>query len=342
MVGQLLSEFPRVALAHRPTPLQAMPNLSRTHGVEGLFVKRDDCTGLAMGGNKARQLEFYFGEALERDASVVLITGAVQSNFVRSTAAAAAKLALRCVVQLEERVAGMEADYHRSGNVLLDRLFGAEIHTHAQGDDEAAADRALDKLAEELEQGGERPYVIHLSPRHPPLGALGYVEAAEELLGQARAQDIDFGSVVLASGSGQTHAGLLVGFQALGRPEIRIHGVCVRRRAEQQEARVLDCARAVEQLLGIPPRVTAADVSTTDKYLGPGYGQTTPESQEAILLAARQEGLLMDPVYTGKALAGMLDLIATGVLGDQPAVFLHTGGTPALFGYDPLNGESGP
>ena len=135
-----LAEFPRVTLAHRPTPLESMPNLSRAIGSEALFVKRDDCTGLALGGNKARQLEFYFGDAMSRDATVILVTGAIQSNFVRCTAAAAAKLGLGCVVQLEDRVKGMGSDYHHSGNVLLDRLFGAEIHTYPEGEDESGAD----------------------------------------------------------------------------------------------------------------------------------------------------------------------------------------------------------
>jgi D-cysteine desulfhydrase/L-cysteate sulfo-lyase len=310
-----------------------MPNLARAIGVEGLFVKRDDCTGLAMGGNKARQLEFYFGDALARDATVVLITGAVQSNYVRSTAAAAAKLGLRCVVQLEDRVEGMESEYHQSGNALLDRLFGAEIHTYPDGEDEEGADKELDRMAAELTAQGERPYVIHLSAAYPPLGALGYVEAAGELLEQSSAEGIDFRSVVLASGSAQTHAGLLAGFHALGRHDIRVYGICVRRRAELQGLRVLECASAVEKLLGLPSRVSADEVVTIDRHLGEGYGLETPESIEAILLAARQEGLLLDPVYTGKALAGAVELARSGAFNGEPAVFLHTGGTPALFGY---------
>ncbi len=328
-----LAEFPRIALAHRPTPLESMPNLSQAIGSEALFVKRDDCTGLAMGGNKVRQLEFYFGDAMACGASVVLITGATQSNYVRCTAAAAAKLGLRCVIQLEDRVKGMASDYHRSGNVLLDRLFGAEIHTYPEGEDESGAEASLVRLAQELTVQGERPYLIHLSPGHPPLGALGYVEAAEELLKQAGDRGIDFRSVVVASGSGQTHAGLLVGLRALGRSEVQVYGVCVRRRAKSQRARVLRCAQAVEQLLGLPGVVGPEDVTVTDQHLGAGYGQTTRESQEAILMAAREEGLLIDPVYTGKAFAGMLSLARSGAFRGRPAVFMHTGGTPALFAY---------
>lgn len=333
-----LGAFPRVALTHRPTPLESMPNLSRAVGVEGLFVKRDDCTGLAMGGNKVRQLEFYFGEAVEQGASVVLITGAVQSNYARCTAAAAAKLGLRCVIQLEDRVEGMASEYHVSGNVLLDRLFGAEISSYAEGEDESGADRSLDTLAEELTAQGQRPYVIHLSAGHRPLGALGYVEAAEEILEQSSEMGVEFTSVVVASGSAQTHAGLLVGLRALGRGEIRVHGICVRRRADEQGKRVLRCALAVEELLGRGGLVSPEDVNVSDRQLGVGYGHPTPESEEAILLAAREEGLLLDPVYTGKALAGMLSLARSGALEGRPSLFLHTGGTPALFGYGPLAG----
>lgn len=328
-----IGDFPRVALAHLPTPLESMPNLSRAVGVEGLFVKRDDCTGLAIGGNKVRQLEFYFGEALARDATVVLITGAVQSNFARCTAAAAAKLGLRSLLQLENRVEGMTSEYHRSGNVLLARLFGAEIRSYPEGEDESGADRSLDELAAELTAQGERPYVIHLSAGHRPLGALAYVEAAGELLEQASDMGVDFASIVVASGSAQTHAGLLVGLHALGRGEIRVCGICVRRRADLQRERVLRCARAVQDLLGLDARVDLEHVDVSDGHLGPGYGRPTPESEEAIRLAARHEGLVMDPVYTGKALAGMLSFARAGEFEGRPAVFMHTGGTPALFGY---------
>ena len=310
-----------------------MPNLSRAVGVEGLFVKRDDCTGLAMGGNKVRQLEFYFGDAIAQGASVVLITGAVQSNYARCTAAAAAKLGLRSLLQLENRVEGMTSEYHRSGNVLLARLFGAEIHSYPEGDDESGADRSLDELAADLTAQGERPYVIHLSEGHRPLGALAYIEAAAELLEQASDMGIDFASVVLASGSAQTHAGLLVGLHALGRGEIRVRGICVRRRADVQGERVLRCTQAVQDLLGLEGLVGSDDVDVTDGHLGPGYGRPTPESEEALRLAARHEGLVMDPVYTGKALAGMISFARAGAFEGRPAVFLHTGGTPALFGY---------
>lgn len=336
-----LNRFPRARLAHTPTPLEALPNLSKALGVDGLYVKREDCTGLAMGGNKARQLEFYFGDAQAQGASAVLITGAKQSNYVRCTAAAAAKLGLRCVVQLEDRVKDMPSEYHHSGNVLLDHLLGAEVHTFPEGEDEIGADQALERLAKKLKLQGERPYVIHLAPEHPPLGALGYVEAAGELIRQAAERHVDFGSVIVASGSGQTHAGLLIGLRAQGGHDIRVRGFCVRRNAEAQKTRVLRCAQAVTELLGLNDLVGPDDVEVSDDQLGPGYGRHSEGSEEAIRMAARFEGLLVDPVYTGKALAGMIALARSGSLDGRPAVFIHTGGTPALFAYGPLDDPHG-
>ncbi len=331
---KLLSEFPRASLSHRPTPLEAMPNLTRILGGPTLYVKRDDCTGLAMGGNKARQLEFYFGEAVAQRATTVIITGAVQSNYVRSTAAAAAKLGMRCEVQLEDRVKGMDPEYHQSGNVLLDELLGATVHAYPEGEDEAGADRALEAIAERVRREGGRPYVIHLSAGHPPLGALGYVDAADEIVEQAALAGIGIDALVVPSGSASTHAGVLAGLRAHGHREIKVHGICVRRQAAPQADRVLSVAERTAGLLECPGVVTAQDVLVHDAYLGPGYGRLGPETLEAIRLAARVEGLLVDPVYSGKALAGLIGLARRGVLdAGQSVIFLHTGGTPALFAY---------
>ena len=167
----MLSDYPRAPLAHTPTPLEPMPNLTRLLNGPKLFVKRDDCTGLALGGNKARQLEFYFGEAQAQKADTVIITGAIQSNFVRQTAAAAAKLGMACEIQLEHRVPTDSPEYERSGNVLLVRLLGARIHYLPEREDEKSADKALDDIAERVRNEGGKPYVIHLSPGYPPLGA---------------------------------------------------------------------------------------------------------------------------------------------------------------------------
>ncbi len=330
-----LSDFPRVELAHRPTPLEPMPNLSERMGGPSLLVKRDDCTGLALGGNKVRQLEFYFGDAVARGTTTVLVTGAVQSNFVRTVAAAAAKLGLGCHVQLEDRVPGMGEVYHRSGNVLLDRLLGAHLHAYPDGEDEAGADRALAEIAERLKEAGERPYLIYLSEEHEPLGALGYVDAAAELIQQAEQMNVPLTAIVLASGSASTHAGMLVGLRAQGHRDVTVHGICVRRAKDAQMGRVTRVVRKTERLLDCAGVVGEGDVLVTDDFLGPAYGRVTESGKEAMLLAARTEALLVDPVYTGKAFAGFLDLVRRGTVGPEPVIFLHTGGTPALFAYGP-------
>ena len=330
-----LSDFPRVELTHRPTPLEPMPNLSKLLGGPSLFVKRDDCTGLAMGGNKARQLEFYFGDAVDKDATTVLITGAVQSNYVRTVAAGAAKLGLGCHIQLEDRVPGMGEVYHVSGNVLLDRLLGAHLHTYPEGEDEAGADSSLAEIAAQLKEQGERPYLICLSEEHEPLGALGYVDAAAEIVRQAEEMQVPLTTIVLASGSAATHAGLLVGLRILGRDDIAVHGICVRRTGDAQRGRVVRVVRKTEMLLDCVGVVRENEVLVTDEFLGTAYGRLTESGTEAMLLAGRTEGLLLDPVYTGKAFAGFLDLIRRGAVGPEPVVFLHTGGTPALFAYGP-------
>ena len=325
--------FPRARLAHTPTPLEEMPNLAEALGGPRLFVKRDDCTGLAMGGNKARQLEYYFGQALAEDADTVITTGAVQSNHACLTAAAARKLGLACEIQLEDRVKDMDEAYATSGNVLLDHLLGATVHAYPEGEDEAGADEGLRQIAEGVREKGGKPYLIPLGPEHPPLGALGYVDAAAEILGQAEEQGFTVDALVVPSGSAATHAGLLAGFRAQNKP-VRVFGVCVRRGARAQAARAWQRTTQTLEMLERPGIVSEQDIWLTDDYLGPGYGRLTEAARQAMGLAARHEGLLLDPVYTAKSMAALVGLIRNGVL--EPSwnvVFLHTGGTPALFGY---------
>ncbi len=326
-----LDALPRARLTHAPTPLEALPNLSASLGGAELYVKRDDCTGLAFGGNKVRQLEFYLGEAQARAADTVLITGAVQSNFVRLAAAGARKLGMEIHIQLEERVPKTDPTYRNSGNVLLDRLLGATLHSYPDGEDEAGADARLREIAAELEARGRRPYVIPLAPGHAPLGALGYVDAAREILAQVAAQGLNLDEVVVSSGSGHTHGGLLFGLRALGCP-VRVTGVCVRRPAEAQRPRIESRCREIAELLDLAPVVAAADVHLIDEFLAPGYGQLNPATVEAMELAARTEGLILDPVYTGKTFAGFIDRARQAGPG-QRLLFIHTGGTPALFAY---------
>lgn len=328
-----LEKFPRARLALLPTALESMPNLSRELGGVQLLIKRDDCTGLALGGNKARQLEFYLGEALANGCDTVISTGAVQSNFVRMMAAGARKLGLQCHIQLEDRVPDMPEEYHVSGNVLLDQLFGAQLHYYAYGEDEAGANARLQEIAGELEKTGRRPHVIDITADHAPVGALGYVDAAQELLRQLEERGINVDVVVLASGGAFTHVGMLVGLRALG-CQAQVIGICVRRKASAQRQRVMHMARMLCEMLGKPNLLTPEDIRVDDAYLGGAYGQVPAATCEAISLMAQSEGVLLDPVYTGKAFAGLLGLARQGQLKTGAnVIFLHTGGTPALFAY---------
>ena len=331
-LSKAIDKFPRVRLGHAPTPLDAAPRLGASLGIE-LWIKRDDCTGLAMGGNKVRQIEFPLGEAQSRDADTLLITSAVQSNYVRVAAAAGRQLGMEVHIQLEERVPDVDALYRASGNVLLDRLFGAKLHSFPVGEDEPAADASLALLAQSLADEGRRPYVIHLAPAHPPLGALGYVIAAGEVLAQARGLDLAFDAVVCPTGSALTHAGILVGLRALGET-IPVHGICVRRDAGSQAARVRKVASELAAMVERPEAFDADDVQAFDSVLAPGYGRLNDAVREAIALAARQEGLLLDPVYTGKTMAGLIDHVRSGVIpAGSRVLFIHTGGLPAIFAY---------
>lgn len=309
-----------------------MPNLTHQTGARGLFVKRDDCTGLAFGGNKVRQLEFYFGAALAEQADTVLITGAVQSNFVRSTVAAASRLGLDCHVQLEDRVNQVDGSYHQSGNVLLDRLLGAHVHHYPEGEDESGADRSVRDIATKLVCEGRKPYVIPLAPGHAPLGALGYVVAAGEILGQLRSEQILIDEIVVASGSGHTHAGLLFGLRANG-SDIPVTGVCVRRDTQAQGPRIWTRCNEIAALLGINSPVKMTDVVLTDEFLVPGYGRLNPDTLDAISKVARLEGLVLDPVYTGKAMAAFIHRALTT---QGSLLFVHTGGIPAVFAYETM------
>ena len=327
-----VDRFPRVLLGHAPTPLDPAPRLGAALGIE-LWVKRDDCTGLALGGNKVRQLEFHLGEARARGADTVLVTGAVQSNLVRVAAAGARQLGMDAHIQLEERVDEAGDLYRASGNVLVDRLLGATLHSLPVGEDEAAADTALERLARALAGEGRRPYVIHSAPGHPPLGGLGYVLAAEEVAAQAAALGIGFDTVVCASGSALTHAGLLVGLRALDET-MPVHGICVRRDAGRQAARVAQVGAALAAMIERPAAFDARDVDVSDAVLAPGYGRLNDAVREAIEMAARHEALLLDPVYTGKALAGLIAHVRSGrIAAGSRVLFLHTGGVPALFAY---------
>ncbi len=328
-----LANHPRADLGLIRTGVDPLPRMGAELGVK-LFAKRDDAQPLALGGNKVRQLEYYLGPAQEQGADTVLITGAVQSNFVRLCAAAARKLGWHPVIQLEDRVPKDDPAYNNSGNVLIDRLLGADIHYFAEGENEAAADANLDAIAEDLKKDGRRPYVIHLGTDHPPLGGLGYALCAAEVFLQCQDMDMMPDHIVIGSGSGLTHSGFLVGARSIGW-DVPVHGICVRRDAGLQVPRILKRSMELDALLGDRARMSPGDVMIDDTTLAPGYGRMNPQVMEAIEMAAQSEALLLDPVYTGRAMAGLISLVREGVIRrGESVIFIHTGGLPGIFAYE--------
>lgn len=321
-----LSRFPRLELLGAPTPLEYLPRLSDHLGRE-IFIKRDDVTPIAMGGNKLRKLEFLAADALREGADTLLTAGAIQSNHVRQTAAVAAKLGLHCVALLENPIGTRAENYLTNGNRLLLDLFNAQVEMCDALDDPK---RQLAELATRVEAQGFRPYIIPVGGSNA-LGALGYVESAQEIVQQCEGA-VTLSSVVVASGSAGTHAGLAVGLEQL-MPEVELIGVTVSRRAADQKPKVVDIQQALAQSLGVSAR---ADIQLWDDYFTPGYGMPNDAGTEAVKLLARLEGILLDPVYTGKAMAGLIDGISQQRFKDEgPILFVHTGGAPALFAYHP-------
>lgn len=323
-----LARFPRARFAHLPTPLEAAPRLGEALGGVNLFVKRDDCTGLAGGGNKTRKLEFLVGEALARGADTLVTQGAVQSNHVRQTAAAAARFGLACEVILETRTGSKAEDYNENGNVLLDRLLGAALRTVPGGSDMNAA---LEETAQAVRDRGGKPYVIPGGGSNA-IGALGYADCARELMVQADAMGLKIDQIVTATGSAGTQAGLVTGLAVVG-ADVPVLGIGVRAPKPTQEGNVFKLAQETAALLGHPDRVAREQVVADCDYVGEGYGLVDQAVIEALKLAARTEGLLLDPVYSGKAMKGLIALAAQGRFEGRTVVFLHTGGAQGLFGY---------
>ena len=332
-----LAQFPRVSLGHLPTPLEPMDRLSEELGGPRLWVKRDDCTGLSSGGNKTRKLEFLMADAATKGADTIITQGATQSNHARQTAAAAAKLDLGCHILLEDRTGSNDPNYILNGNVLLDRLHGASVSKRPAGADMNAE---METIAARLTDDGKTPYIIPGGGSNP-IGALGYVNCARELVEQAANAGLEIDALVHATGSSGTQAGLVAGLAAL-ESEIHLLGIGVRAPQEKQEGMVYDLATRTSALIGAETRIARGMVRANCNYVGPGYGLPTPGMIEALKLLARTEGLLFDPVYSGKGLDGMIDQIRKGYFdGMDNVVFLHTGGSAALFGYPETFGLPG-
>ena len=319
-----LVNFPRIELLGAPTPLEHLPRLS-DHLGRDIFIKRDDVTPVALGGNKLRKLEFLVADALRQGADVLVTAGAIQSNHVRQTAAVAARLGLKCVALLENSPGSHSENYLSNGNRLLLELMNTEvIAVEALNNPDAQ----LEEQATRLEAQGFRPYIVPVGGSNA-LGSLGYVECAQEIAHQSEGV-VDFAAIVVASGSAGTHAGLAVGLEQL-LPETELVGVTVSRRAADQLPKVESLRQQVAQSLAL---TSQAPVTLWDDYFAPRYGVPNEEGMEAVKLLARLEGIFLDPVYTGKAMAGLIDGIAQNRFRRQgPIVFVHTGGAPALFAY---------
>lgn len=311
--------LPRLRFAHLPTPIEAMPRLSAELGGPRLWIKRDDQTGLAFGGNKTRKLEFLLAEAEAHGAKTLITTGAPQSNHCRQTAAAAARFGLDCILVLKG-----PPPRSYSGNNLIDALLGAELVW--TGEEEPP--EVLDHTFQDAWEDGRRPYLIPYGGSNPT-GASAYAAAMYEFLDQ----QVPVDRILLASSSGGTQAGLLVG--ARSGYSGRITGISVDLRAEVLQRDIATLAGETAQLLGTHTDFEASDVEVNDAYLGAGYAVVGELERKAIRSFASLEGVLLDPVYTGRAAGGMIDLIRRGVIGaDERVLFWHTGGTPAIFAFD--------
>lgn len=321
-----VAKLPRVKLAHLPTPLEEAPRFAKQLGGPRVFIKRDDCTGVLFGGNKTRHNEFLLADALRKQADVLVWGAGVQSNNCRQTAAACNKLGIECHLYLTRATHNDDIQ----GNLLLDHLMGAKVHIVdvAMGPE---MDNLLLAKAEELRKAGRRPYVWDRVTGRP-IAAVSYTLALAEIVEDMRRIYVEPAAVYCAA-AGATGAGLALGKAILGL-EWRIRLLCPIRWPWDTPADLAEVANQTATLLGLPHRLSANDIDVRDDYVGPAYGSVTPGCREAIDLLARSEGLLLDPAYTGKAMAGLIDDVRCGRLrANEPAVFLHTGGTPAVFAY---------
>ena len=324
-----LARFPRIRLGHMNTPLELLPRLTEALDGPEIWIKRDDCTGLSTGGNKTRKLEFLMADAISNDADVVLTQGATQSNHARQTAAAAAKLGLKCHILLEDRTGMNDLSYRENGNVLLNNLHGASMEHRGPGLD---MNSEMEAVAEKFRKDGSTAYTIPGGGSNP-VGALGYANCAQELILQSTEMGHAFDHIIHATGSAGTQAGLIVGLKALN-AQIPLLGIGVRAPKNKQEENVYKLAVETAKKLGCEGIVSPKDVVANCDYVGPGYGLPAKSTLEAIDIFARLEGILLDPVYSGKGAAGLIDLVRRKYFKrGERVIFIHTGGAIALAGY---------
>ena len=328
-----LSKYPRVKLIHSPTPLEYLENLTQHLNGPDIYIKRDDCTGLAFGGNKSRKLEFLIGDALKNKADVIITAGAVQSNHCRQTAAAATKFGMECII-----VAKPSWSKEYNGNLFLDELLGAKL-VLLEEDNEAldqggklSMEETIENLMADLKTKGKNPYYIPVGGSNS-IGSLGYISMTMELIAQANEMGIEIGSMVAASGSGGTQTGMILGAD-VEKSGIQTVGMAISSDATIVIPKLKDLCNQTSDYYELGLSYEEKDIIFNDNYIGEGYGIPSEEMIKAVKLLARKEGIILDPVYSGKAFAGMVDLIKKGYFDKSKAVvFIHTGGTPALFVY---------
>ncbi|MCM3668725.1 D-cysteine desulfhydrase [Mesobacillus maritimus] len=322
-----LAQFPRRRYTPEFTPLEHLPHFSKALGGPSIYFKRDDLLGLTAGGNKTRKLEFLIADALQKGADTIITSGAIQSNHCRLTLSAAVKEDMKCILVLEEGVTpNMDPEFN--GNYFLYHLLGAEnIKIVPHGTD---LNKEMQKLGEKVKDEGRNPYIIPVGGSNF-IGAKGYAACAQEILAQTFDQNINLSTVVCVSGSGGMHAGLVTGFQGL-QSNIPVIGINVSRGKPEQEEKVYKLVKETAAHVGMPYEIPREAITCFEEYVGPGYALPTPEMVEAVQLVAKTEGILLDPVYTGKAVAGLIDLIRKGIFKkDDHILFVHSGGSPSLY-----------
>lgn len=327
-----LAKFPRRRYTAGQTPLEFMARFSEAVGGPNIYVKRDDLLGLTAGGNKTRKLEFLVADALQQGADTLITCGAIQSNHCRLTLSAAVKEGMQCHLVLEERVAG-SYNPKASGNNFLFHVLGADSISVVAGGSNMLEE--MQAVADRLTALGRKPYIIPGGGSNA-IGATGYVACAEEILNQAFDLGININQVITTSGSAGTHAGLAVGFHG-NNSNIPVVGINISRKKEPQENLVYDLARKTAAWVGVAGEIPRESIVCFDEYVGPGYSLPTDAMIDAVKLLARTEGILLDPVYTGKAMAGLIGLAKQGYFKKSDNVlFVHTGGSPALYSYEGL------
>jgi len=323
----MLEKFQRIKLGHFPTPIEYLNNITKFLGGPNIFIKRDDCTGLATGGNKTRKLEFLIPDAIKNKAELIVTVGAVQSNHARQTAAACAFMGLKCLIVLEQRLKDPPESYLKSGNVFLDKLFGAEVKVCPKNE---SIEEYSEKLIKDMKSKGTNVYFIPGGGSNP-IGALGYVECLNEIIKDNK--KYNFSQILHATGSSGTQAGLLAGRKYFN-CDIPITGICVRHKKDKQVDKVYEEAKKACKKLRCNI-LDKSDVIVYDEYIGSGYGEPTKGMIEATKLLAKKEAILLDPVYSGKAFAGLIDLIRNKKFDKNDNVlFIHTGGAVSLSAYE--------